>query len=651
MGFSELQKVLVLVHKGEKEDFVQALQDEAIVHITDIRESSIKEEYPELIAETEIIDKDLENRISSLARGINYLKPFSKAKGSFIEAFMEQKKPVAESLYRQVTKKGETSEFIQEVAELEKRNSILEREKTLLVSKKETLLPWKDLDIELEEIGSLEKAESVAGIIDRPPKDWKERLEAFPVDIEIVREETTKIYLVISYLKEDASEAKKTLGDIRFESISFEGFKGKPEKIIEDIENNLSQIEKKFYSISKKSSELAEKLEQFSILYDHHSSSLAQKRVDNLSFCTRDVFGIQGWIRKDDYKRLEKLTDKFETATVSSIEPEKKELPPVEMKNKKGFRLFEYLTQLYSTPKKNEVDPSPFLGPFFILFFALCLTDAFYGIVLALISWLLLKKIRGDTRLLRIFLVGGIVTIIVGALTGGWFGNLHEIIPFQWFKTMRLFFLRFGFDPIEKPMTFFFLSLGIGFIHVNLGIFLGFINYLKNKQIMRGIAEKLSWNILWICALIAGFSFFVKSLSPFKIPCVITMVLCLLLYLFGTKGMSVIEKILGVYQGFMGTISDVLSYSRLMALGLVTVGLATAINVLVQLASKLPVICFILVPIIFIGGHLFAIGINVLGAYAHSLRLEYAEFFTKFYIGGGKPFKPFQRETKYVEVV
>jgi V/A-type H+-transporting ATPase subunit I len=188
------------------------------------------------------------------------------------------------------------------------------------------------------------------------------------------------------------------------------------------------------------------------------------------------------------------------------------------------------------------------------------------------------------------------------------------------------------------------------------GYFLGFVKAVREGKVIEGIAGKLAWVTFWIALLMFGLSFKVAGLVVLKLPLIIIIILSAMLVLFGSGGPSrnlffkIAKGMFNLYQGLMGTVGDIISYSRLMALGLVTLGLATSINILVGVMAGIPYLSWILVPLLFIGGHVFSMGINVLGAYVHTLRLQYAEFFTKFFEGGGTPFKPFRKEAKYIIV-
>jgi len=274
------------------------------------------------------------------------------------------------------------------------------------------------------------------------------------------------------------------------------------------------------------------------------------------------------------------------------------------------------------------------LAPFFFLFVGLCVSEAGYGLLVALLSFLYIKYAKpkgGLLQFLRLLSLLGVSTVILGTLVGGWFG----------FPIRRLMIL----DPLQDPLSFLLLSLILGFIQVWFGTLLNMINGIKNKLYLQSISVQGGWLLLlpsivlylltkrslWgIFALVgaAGIVFFASpSRNPFA-------------RFFG-----------GLYSlyNISRYLADVLSYSRLLALGLATSVIAMVVNTLCQTALGIPWIGWLLAALIFIGGHLFNLGISFLGGFVHSMRLQFVEFFSKFFKPGGKPFKPFELESKYVE--
>jgi V/A-type H+-transporting ATPase subunit I len=344
------------------------------------------------------------------------------------------------------------------------------------------------------------------------------------------------------------------------------------------------------------------------------------------------VVAIEGWVPGYSAAQVaQEIREVSHGACVIEVsDPEERDEVPVQLRNPKFVRNFELLTRLYGLPAYDGVDPTLFLVPGFLLFFSIMLTDAMYGII-ALVLGLLL--IRGGGRYDQTIRDGGIIlssaggaTIIIGALCGGWFGDFGLKLP-------PLAAIQV-FDPMVKVTTFLLIALIIGLAHVNTGVVINVLDNLKRRQIWKATTENL-----WFLFAQPGLIFFLKG---YKSVGLIFIAISLILLLMGHKAMSMFQV-----TGFMG---DILSYARLMALGLCTTGIAMTVNVLSGMLYMVGSIGMILAIIVFFVGHLFNFVINAMGSFVHGLRLHYVEFFTKFYQSGGTEFKPLEMSFETVEI-
>jgi V/A-type H+-transporting ATPase subunit I len=366
--------------------------------------------------------------------------------------------------------------------------------------------------------------------------------------------------------------------------------------------------------------------------------------------------------------------------------------------------------KLYSMPQPTEYDPTAFLAFFFPVMFGLCITDAVYGLLLIVISLYLMRRVSGDKSLFKILLVGGILTVFAGAMVGGWVGDIFEYIGFEPLIRFRQSVMLF--DPIKEPMIFIAIALGLGFIHMMLGIAIEIVDDIKNGEYGQAIFANLTWFII-LPSIILYFTLFGSSPTakaileivlwsclmgiivashpegkPSPVDQIIWAIIIWILWYFGTSAAgnllqfsyviqlpksvlfaivpligieiirfkhmkSVLGKVAwGLYNiyGISSYLGVLLSYVRLMALGMVTGVIAIAINKIAWMITGIPVVGIVLVIIILIPSHLFNLIINTLGGFIHTMRLQYIEFFGRFYSGGSKPFKPFRLETDYVEI-
>ena len=649
MAKAFLKKINLYVHRDEKDELLKLLQDEAIVHISEVKEE-LKEAFTEITEEELTEEPQLEDLLRRLENAIRFLEPYSGGK-SFIDSLFEAKKPVGEEFYRATIEGVDASSLLLKVETIQDELNRIGVEESNLLAQRAFILPWVNFEGNLEEIKPTKDVNVIPGTI---PSRNLGKLEDKPVAFELVNDDGKKAYLIVVYLFEEEEEAKKALYEAEFEQVEFHGYSGKPASILDSIDSRLREIEQEKQNINEMISDAAREFDKLLVLYDHFKNLLELKLADNKGIKTRNTVILEGWVRTEDYEKLKEVAGKFHTAYVEEIEPEPGEEAPVLLENKKVFEPFSSLVKLYGLPGKSDPDPTVIMAPFLSIFFALCLTDAGYGIALMLISYFMMKKYKASRGLMWMLFVGGFFTIFAGILTGGWFGDFTARANWGVLEAVRQKLM--WFDPLQETMTFFALALALGFIQILFGLGVGAYKRIRDGDILGGISNEITW--IFILLGLAYKGVLAKNIaSPIldMVSLYIIIIALALLVLFsgGRSKNFLIKLVKGLYNVYGGIsfIGDLLSYVRLMALGLVTAGIAMAVNILTIQVFHIPILGFILAPLLFVFGHLFSIFVNVMGAFVHSLRLQYVEFFTKFYENGGKPFKPFGWEGAYTEIV
>ena len=376
----------------------------------------------------------------------------------------------------------------------------------------------------------------------------------------------------------------------------------------------------------------------FEILYDYYSVERDRKSALQNVADTDKTFSVQAWLPEqyEDLVKSEvlKVTD---TVYLEFRPPSEDEEMPVLLSNSKLVEPFEVITELYSLPDPRGIDPNIYMAPFYFIFFGMMLSDAGYGIIMSLITGFALWKFKladSGKKFVSMLFLCGLSTVLWGAVFGGWFGDLIRVKPL-WI------------NPLDNPLSVLILSFIMGIIQIYTGIIL---NAYKNVRAGH-TADALMDQGLWL-VLLTGLLMFVK-------PELATIGKYMALFgavgLVLTQGRSqkgILKKltsgILSLYD-ITGYLSDVLSYSRLLALGLTTGVIASVINTMAKTVSG-SIVGYVAMALIIIGGHVFNLVINVLGAYVHSSRLQYIEFFSKFYDSGGRAFNPLRVKTTYVEL-
>ena len=659
MAIARMTKVSIALHSSHKEDLLKHLQDESALHITKIEE---KEEVKENEASDDKQIRLLETRLNHLDDTIGFLKNFM-SQGGFLSGLVPQKLPVSENKFTDIVEKFDFEDVIEQIKEIDLHLSKLKSEKEHLISQEEIIESWLDLSIPVELLKPTATTIVMPGTVNKRlfGEETRKKAEELGVQTEKIGESKDEMYLVILFHKSDENEARNLLDDINFITEDFRDFKGIPSDIYQNIQNRIQEIEEEIEALLEKGKEFVDFYENLLMVYDHTMDEVTRFNAIKDAVRTKTTYIIQGWLETKRMETLQKSINSYNAATMIEIEPAKEEKPPVKLINRKFFKPFEIVTQLYGTPRYNEVDPSPLLALFFALFFGLCITDAGYGIVLALIALFLMKKMPEARKFLWLIFIGALFTIVVGALLGGWFGNLfHGTILERPTKAIAVF------DPMKSYFVFFRLAILLGGIQIFWGLIIKLNEDIKDKRLVDAFFEEIVWIVILMSLLFMLFStdFCIQlNLTPkrllpesFFLPSTAVFGLCaVLVILFGAREEKnpVFRLLIGVLRlfilgGIFSYISDFLSYIRLMALGLVTAGIANAINDIAKMTLGIPFVGIVIFIIVLVVGHLFNIGINTLGGFVHTLRLQYVEFFQKFFTGGGKAFNPLRKNEKYV---
>ena len=322
-------------------------------------------------------------------------------------------------------------------------------------------------------------------------------------------------------------------------------------------------------------------------------------------------------------KSIERLNKVSKNKIFVHFEPAKKEdKVPVKLKNPRYAKAFEFFIDLYSMPTYKEIDPTFFIFLTFPIFFGIILGDIGYGIVSLAVFWLLKKRMPKARNFFNILLLASFVSILFGLLYGEFFGE-EKILELE---------LPHLLSRVHNMFTLLYISIGIGVVHVNIGLVIGFINELRSHGLMKAVYEKASWFILQIGIALLALSYLGKiSISPLVGATFLGLSVLMLFKGEGVKGIIELPSIL----------TNIMSYARLMAIGLSSVSLAVVINDSAKEFFHKGGIFVLIGILILIIGHVVNVMLGLLGSFLHSLRLHYVEFFSKFFHGGAKKYQPF----------
>ncbi|HCL90972.1 MAG TPA: hypothetical protein DHW70_06595 [Candidatus Atribacteria bacterium] len=661
MAVCKVKKVNIFTHLELKDEIIEELQKTGCVQITDVTPKSKKSSLSDF---NETNNTESISALPEVKYCIDYLSNFiDKPKKSDISTLTTdnvydyKKLPLLFSRFNYKKIYDKCKELDGKLKELKNReNHILKIQ--------EQLEEWKELNLKLEDLEGTKSTKIIVGTL--PSKDFVSCLEEVKkigkeIEINKFTEDKKQCKIVIISITEYYTPIKKVLDKYNFDSLQVHiEFTKTPKNILKDISEELESIREKRRVISDASRKLYRENLSLYLAFDYLTLLKSRKDIEIYLKMTKKVIIIEGWILEKNIDIMKKsLFNKTKELEIVFSDPDEEDDIPVALANNKFVEPFESITELYGIPKYREFDPTPLFAPFYFIFFGMCLSDAGYGLVIAVLSYWALAKFKFEgmvKKFFRLFFLGGLSTFIMGAIMGSWMGDTLNYLPenILFIKAFLIDTIAL-LDPIKNPMPLLLISLSLGVIQIYTGIIIKFIANVKENKIKTGLMDQGSWLLLISGLLLFIIASAISSLAGF-IDITKYIIWAGLLSIVITQGRSNKNIILKAAGGVLslydtiGYFSDILSYSRLFALGLSTAVLAVVVNNFVMLFKDIPFIGIILAALVFLIGHLFNLVISGMGAFIHSTRLQYVEYFTKFYEGGGTPFKPFKLITKYIKV-
>ncbi len=657
MAIAKMTKVLIVSHRSEAAELLEQIQQSSILEVLDAARTAVSKQWPELVVE-EKKPKDIEELADRLEKSVKFLEAHIKEKKTLLDT-LAPRTVIEEKQYSQIVSSEEVLTLLEQAEEIAAEIQKLDTEKDNCLNILQMLKLWKNLKTPLEELTDSSRTRCFVGLVpDKTIKNLKQQLSKTTAALQIVGNDKSFYASIVICLKENAAEVQKLLRSAEFAPVTFEKVTGTAAQIIKQQTERLGEIETTSSKLRKKAAELAGEQFKLKILFDHYQNLLTREQTRALAPITTSTILLEGWVKEKDYATLESIVSRFGASTVSKIKPREDEEIPVEIENKPVVRPFEVITRLYGMPQHLNIDPTVFLAPFFALFFGICLTDAGYGFVMAVILWWLIKKIQGDKKAFNMLIICSVMSIVAGVLTGGWFSDtIQTLLPAHTAVGKSLNAMRKNlmlFDPMKQPLIFFAISLLLGYVQVLFGILVAFVHNIRRKEYAAALCDQLTWVIFLNCLLLFAFSklgYLPKSLSGLFI--VLAVIQAVMILLFSKRQGGWGGRIgMGAFQLFSTVFyfGDILSYVRLMALGMVTAGFGMAVNVIVKLLMDIGWVGWIFGAVVFVLLHMVNIALSALSAFVHTLRLQYVEFFPKFFNGGGREFCPLRKQNKYVIV-
>ena len=634
-----MKHLRLLGMESEREALLKAMQDMECVEISSIdgSEEALKSGFAKpddkALMSAQEASRAYRTALASLDRFAPEKKGmFRKRQGVSRAAFFsaeseENARTAAETINKDTRRLGE-----------------IESERTKNEALRATLAPWLTVDASLGGAdGALAVFFGTAGlnVTDDALKALADSLDELLTWQQASSDRSLRYLLVMCHgsVKERALSALRDLG---FSTVSFRGMTGTAKENDKALAENLAALEKERQEIEQRIAGLGGKREALLEASDRAAIALRREEAKSRLVGTDKVFLLEGWLPADRCAEIEKTLKPF-TCAIETREPTEDEYPqvPVQLKNNKLTRPLNMVTEMYSLPAYGTLDPNPLMAPFFILFYGIMMADMGYGLLMMIASVIISKKYRPKGTSGELFsLLGlcGISTFIMGALTGGFFGDfLTQLVAIV--SPGTVFALPKLFDPLDDLTMILIGSMALGMVQIVTGMAISLIEKCKRKKFLDAFFEEITWWIVFIGIALLALG---KGAAVLYVGCA----LVLLGPIVQGKGWGRLTGVFGsLYNHVTGYFGDILSYTRLMALMLAGSVIAQVFNMLAAMPGN--VIAFIIISML---GNAMNFGLNLLGCYVHDLRLQCLEFFNKFYVDGGKPFRPMTLDTEYVDL-
>ena len=634
-----MKHLRLLGMESEREALLKAMQDMECVEISSIdgSEEALKSGFAKpddkALMSAQEASRAYRTALASLDRFAPEKKGmFRKRQGVSRAAFFsaeseENARTAAETINKDTRRLGE-----------------IESERTKNEALRATLAPWLTVDAPL---GGADGALAVffgtvgLNVTDDALKALADSLDGLLTWQQASSDRSLRYLLVMCHgsVKERALSALRDLG---FSTVSFRGMTGTAKENDKALAENLAALEKERQEIEQRIAGLGGKRETLLEASDRAAIALRREEAKSRLVGTDKVFLLEGWLPANRCAEIEKTLKPF-TCAIETREPTEDEYPqvPVQLKNNKLTRPLNMVTEMYSLPAYGTLDPNPLMAPFFILFYGIMMADMGYGLLMMIASVIISKKYRPKGTSGELFsLLGlcGISTFIMGALTGGFFGDfLTQLVAIV--SPGTVFALPKLFDPLDDLTMILIGSMALGMVQIVTGMAISLIEKCKRKKFLDAFFEEITWWTVFIGIALLALG---KGAAVLYVGCA----LVLLGPIVQGKGWGKLTGVFGsLYNHVTGYFGDILSYTRLMALMLAGSVIAQVFNMLAAMPGN--VIAFIIISML---GNAMNFGLNLLGCYVHDLRLQCLEFFNKFYVDGGKPFRPMTLDTEYVDL-
>ena len=638
MAISKMKKVTMILPKSEEDNILKTMQNLQNIEIIDsVKELNTLSELNKFDLVNQDIDllekEELTELQENIQKSLGYLSSHTSKNVKFlneVQTFSDFEKNVDLEIIRNMTMK---------INELLRKEKNIQDEIESVKSKIEDLSKWKNIKTNLNTINQSEYLNTV--LIDFSlsiKQDVFNKIKEMSTLSNVVYENQTRMYIMLVYLNKDEKILYKVIKDYGINVVDYP-YNLSPKKQYEQLEKRLDYLNKELKDIIKKVKKKCVMINPLKEAEEVVLSNIARISVRKMLVEFNDVIVIYGWIESDNISyfktnMMEQMAEGLPIFMMFDDVHEPEDVPTI-LKNNNVVSPFESLTEMYSLPKYGEVDPTPLLTPFYMVFFGMMVADVGYGLLILLVTMWLSKKrtLRRDVKkFINLFKILSIPVILWGLIYGSMFGVSLPISLLS---------------PTKDMNSILLLSVIFGCVQLLTGLFINGIQLIRKKEYLKSISDAFAWQGVLIGAVLI-----IVNNNELKNSGLILFISSAVLIIFipvitnQSKSKGLIEGLYSFY-GITGYVGDLVSYTRLMALGIAGGSIAGAFNMLVGFMPPVAKFTVGVVLIIFLHG--LNIFLSLLSAYVHGARLQYVEFFGKFFKGGGRKFSPFKPKEKYID--
>ncbi len=623
MALIKMKRFHMLAMKEDKSKLLRMLQTLGCVEITDAN--------PNVDQKQEVKQNPAIERVRFV---IDFLSKSSTAKKPMFPSDVYITQDEAKAILQQ---QNQLMQYVEQTENIEKEQGKLLSEAIKIQAGLDELKPWYSLDIPVQVNMQTQSCTIQLGSIH--VNSWETlqtSLSELMVESYVISSDANTMYVALLFYNKDYAEGLKRCKEHGFTPVNL--------ALNSTVQDKIASLQQQKEALANKEGEYKQALQDLAghipaleKLFDILSIDQQRENQQAKLYNTQSSFYVQGWIPESAIENVQKAaTNISDVVEFAFAEAQEDEEPPVLMQNSKLVTPFESVVQGFSYPATSGLDPTAIMMPFFANFFGMMLSDAGYGLVMAIALPIMIKLFNpkvSTKNMFKLMTWGGLFTVLWGALYNTWFG-------FAPFPSV--------FDPINKPMPVMMVCVALGAVHLLVGLGAAAYMNIRRGDVWAAVFDQLSWVLL-----LSGLGMLIVP-SVAGIGKILALVgVGIILLTAGRDKKNIFARLLsglGALYNITGWISDLLSYMRLFGMGLATGVIGNVINILVGMVFQNGIIGMIIGSVLFLGAHVFNMGINALGAYVHSCRLQYIEFFGKFYEDGGRPFAPLEEKTRYIHI-